>query len=88
MMMTCREVESLLDSYLEGTLPWGTRLRFEFHVRMCGECKRYIARYRRAIELGQRLLGDVADEPAAEHVPQDFVDVIVRTLDESGEDPA
>ena len=80
-MMTCHDVERFLDDYLEGALPLLTRIRFEFHLTMCKECRRYIARYRRAIELGHKLLAQ--EEPgrdAAEAVPEDLVDVILRSV--------
>ena len=82
-MMTCKDVEGFLDDYLEGSLPWGTRLRFQIHVRMCSECGPYIERYRRAIELGQKLLGEQGDADAADVVPQDLIDVIVKSVDDS-----
>lgn len=81
-MMTCKDVEHFLDDYLEGTLPWGVRLRFGIHVRMCPDCRPYIARYRRAIELGQRLLSQEPEGAASEAVPQDLIDAIVSSLDE------
>ena len=81
-MMTCHDVETFLDDYLDRKLSWGTRLRFEFHIRMCAECKRYIARYRRAIELGQRLLGEDPQARADEAVPDDLVDAILKSVSE------
>lgn len=79
-MMTCRDVEGFLDDYLERALPWRTRLRFEFHLRMCSECRRYIARYRRAIELGQRLLSPEPERPAQPEVPEDLVQAILGSI--------
>ncbi len=66
-MMTCHDVESFLDDDLDGSLPWGTRVRFEFHLRMCGECRRYIARYETTIEAS---------------VPTDLIAVILRSVRE------
>jgi len=81
-MMTCKDVERFLDDYLAESLPWGTRLKFELHVRMCRDCGPYIARYRRAIELGQKLLGEQEDAPATDAVPDALVDVILKSLDD------
>ncbi len=81
--MTCKDVESFLDDYLEGTLPLATRIRFEIHVRMCAECRPYIARYRRAMELGQKLLSEPAEGEEPEAAPQELIDVIHKSLDES-----
>ncbi|MEM6992175.1 MAG: zf-HC2 domain-containing protein [Myxococcota bacterium] len=81
-MMTCKDVERFLDDYLEGSLPLMTRIRFELHVRMCAECGPYIARYRRAIELGQQLLAEKGDADAAEAVPEELIDVILKSIDE------
>lgn len=82
-MMTCHDIEGFLDDYLDKSLPWGTRVRFEFHLRMCAECRRYIARYTRAIELGHKLLAEDPGRPAQEAVPEDLVDAIVRSIEES-----
>ncbi len=82
-MMTCKDVERFLDDYLDGSLPFATRIRFEIHVRMCAECRPYIARYRRAIELGHKLLAEPPEGPASEAVPQELIDVILKSIDES-----
>ena len=83
-MMNCRDVETFLDDYLDGSLPWPTLLRFKVHVSVCAECKLYIARYKCAIELGQRLLAPSPDAPADDAVPPELVDVILASI--QGED--
>ncbi len=79
-MMTCREVESFLDDYLEGTLPALVKVRFEFHLLVCKDCRRYIARYRTAIGLGAKLLEGVDGNAEDAGVPEDLTEVIIDSL--------
>jgi anti-sigma factor RsiW len=47
--MTCAEMVALLTDYLEGSLIWRQRLRFERHLRVCPDCVRYVAQMRQVI---------------------------------------
>jgi len=53
-MLTCEELESFLDDYLDGLLPAGARRRFEWHLRLCPDCRRYLEAYRRTVVLYRR----------------------------------
>ena len=74
-MITCRELDAFLVDYLGGELPAKQRRLFERHIRFCPDCRRYLERYRLAIEASGPRLAQV-DEP----VPQDLVDAVVETL--------
>ena len=39
LMITCNEFESFILAYLEGDLPKRQKLVFEFHLKMCRECR-------------------------------------------------
>ena len=75
-MITCLEFENFIQNYLDDTLPSKQRKLFEWHMRICKECRDYLAAYNRAIELGQATLGN-ADEPVPQDVPEDLIQAIL-----------
>ena len=54
MMITCREFEDFILAYLEGELPERQRRQFDLHIRLCRECRDYLAAYRLSTELAKR----------------------------------
>ena len=79
-MITCREFEEFIMNYLDGSLPRAQRKKFEWHLRICRECREYLAAYRRTIEIGQAVLG-----PAHESVPEDVPEDLIRAVLDSRE---
>ena len=79
-MITCREFEEFVLSYLDGELPARQAKIFEWHLRICRECREYLAAYKRTIELGRAVLG-----PAHEAVPDDVPEDLVRAVLDSRE---
>ena len=79
-MITCREFEEFVLSYVDGELPARQARIFEWHLRICRECREYLAAYRRTIELGEAVLG-----PAREAVPEDVPEDLVRAVLDSRE---
>ncbi len=75
-MITCEEFESFVLSYLDGELPARQRSIFELHMRVCRECREYLAAYRRSIELGQSVI-TAADESIPDDVPEDLIIAIL-----------
>lgn len=75
-MITCTEFEAFVLSYLDGELPARQRSVFEWHLRLCRECRDYLAAYKRTIELGRAVLGP-ADDSVPEDVPEDLVKAIL-----------
>jgi anti-sigma factor RsiW len=49
--LTCQEVVELVTDYLEGSLGWRDRRRFEKHLRACDACSRYIEQMRETLDL-------------------------------------
>jgi anti-sigma factor RsiW len=48
-LLACREFVELITDYLEGTLPDGTRTRFEQHLAECDGCAGYLEDMRRVV---------------------------------------
>ena len=81
LMITCVEFENFIDAYLEGELPDGKRRLFELHLKVCRECRDYLAAYRRTMMLGKTAL---SDDPAAmppETVPEDLIKAVLDARD-------
>ncbi len=79
-MITCREFEEFVLSYLDGELPARQARIFEWHLRICRECREYLAAYKRTIEIGKAVLG-----PAHAAVPEDVPEDLVRAVLDSRE---
>lgn len=75
-MITCREFEEFVLSYLDDELPAKQRNIFEWHLRICRECREYLAAYERTIEVGKAALGP-ADNAVPDDVPEDLVRAVL-----------
>ena len=75
-MITCREFESFVSSYLDETLDDRQRRIFEWHIRICRECREYLAAYRRTMELGIAIL-DTTTDTIPDDVPEDLIRAIL-----------
>ena len=72
--MTCRDLITFLDSYLDGELPAAERGRFEAHLTICSDCVNYVASYRTTVALGRAVC---TDETLPVDVPEDLVQAIL-----------
>ncbi len=79
-MLTCRELEGFMVDYLEDTLPKGQRRKFDRHLRLCRDCRRYLEAYKRTITLSQAACQD-PDAPIPEDVPEELVQAILAARD-------
>ncbi len=75
-MINCREFESFVIDYFEGSLPKQQVRVFEFHLKMCRECRDYLEAYQRTIEISKRVFAE-ADRPVPDDVPDDLVRAIL-----------
>ena len=75
-MITCREFEDFILAYLEGDLPEKQRFVFELHLKVCRECRDYLAAYRRTIEVSKRAF-ESPDAPLPESVPKDLITAVL-----------
>jgi anti-sigma factor RsiW len=47
----CQQMVELVTDYLEGSLGWRDRRRFEKHLRACDGCHRYLDQMRETLDL-------------------------------------
>jgi RNA polymerase sigma-70 factor (ECF subfamily) len=78
--MTCREFEDFLADFLEGTLNERQRFVFEIHLRTCGDCRAYLARYRRTIALGRKACAQKEEAPLPPDMPARLVQAVEQAL--------
>lgn len=76
-MISCEEVESFILAYLEGELSPSEKRRFELHLKVCRECRDYLAAYKRTLELTKA--GMAAEEKP--DLPEDLVRAIIASRD-------
>jgi anti-sigma factor RsiW len=74
--MTCRELYSFLDEFLEGALDALTRRNFENHLERCVSCRKYLASYRASIDLARN--AEKSDAPAGTGAPEELVLAILH----------
>lgn len=72
MMITCEQFEGFILDYLEGGLTARQRFIFELHLKVCAECRAYLAEYQNAVALlqGQRV-------PIEMDPPEDLVTAVL-----------
>ena len=75
-MITCREFEDFILAYLDGELPHRQRKIFEWHIRLCRECREYLAAYRRSMEVSEQVLSKESLVPT--DVPEDLVEAVIQ----------
>ncbi len=76
LMLTCEEFEEFVLDYYEGTLPARQNAVFRLHLLVCKDCQRYLAVYKRSIEMGKAAFDDPYTT-VPETVPEDLVQAIV-----------
>ena len=70
--MTCREFADFLADYRSGDLPLAARQRFDEHLNVCPNCRRYLRSYEETVKLGRRAFDDANAVLPAE-VPDELV---------------
>jgi anti-sigma factor RsiW len=80
-MITCKEFEDFVLRYLDGDLPGRQRRLFEWHLRICRECREYLEAYQKAITLGRAVLPP-PDNPVPEDVPEDLIKAILESREQ------
>lgn len=76
LMVTCREFEDFVLDYLDGNLPASQRRVFDMHLRMCRECREYLAAYKRTMELSRMAL-DRPPTVVMDEVPEDLIKAVL-----------
>lgn len=73
--MTCRELYSFLDEFLDHALEPLTRQNFERHLEKCAACRRYLASYRATISAARG--SELADDGAESAAPEELIQAIL-----------
>lgn len=73
-MLNCQQMTALITDYLEGRLPFMDRTRFQLHIGMCKNCRRYL----RQMKLSVAVLGGMPPEP----VPEDVMESLLARFDD------
>ena len=72
-MMTCREVYSFLDDFIDGRLDPLTRLSFGSHLLLCSACRKYLASYRTALQVAR-------DSERADARPDEIPEQLIQAI--------
>jgi anti-sigma factor RsiW len=70
--MSCKELVELVTDYLEGSLSWRERRRFEKHIAKCDGCSAYVEQMRVTV----RTMGTLREED----VPPDVRDELLAAF--------
>lgn len=76
-MITCAEFEAFIVDYLDDALPASQRRVFEWHMKMCRECRDYLAAYKKSIDLGKSALQQ-PDADTLDAVPEDLIRAVME----------
>ncbi|MGH7232395.1 MAG: anti-sigma factor family protein [Nitrospiraceae bacterium] len=67
--MTCKEFVEIVTDYLDGSLSFGKRIRFQLHLGMCLGCRIYLRQMKQTIET----LGQLPQEPVPPAVREELL---------------
>ena len=76
-MMTCRELTEFLSDYVAGDLPGEVSRTFEFHLKLCGDCHRFMVQFRETVHAGQAAFHEPGARPP---LPEDLVSAIMAAV--------
>ena len=76
-MITCEELESFVADYLDGRLPFTTRLKFRVHLLVCRDCRSYLKAFERSRALAKGAL-QADGTPEVPEMPADLVEIILK----------
>ena len=74
--LTCQRVEEFLMAYVDKELDTVSRLRFQFHLAICSNCRNYLNEYQNAVFLGKKVFSN-PEELAAGNVPDEILQAIL-----------
>jgi predicted anti-sigma-YlaC factor YlaD len=75
-MIDCEQFENFLLAYIEDELTPSQRKVINLHLRVCPDCRRYVADYRRTLEALK--VSKVEDDGALADVPEDLIQAILK----------
>lgn len=77
--LSCRKVEEFLMAYIDKELNLLSRLRFQFHLALCSDCRSYLQEYRNTVVLGKKVFIK-PDDLAIGIVPDEVLDAILDAM--------
>ncbi|MEP1765983.1 MAG: zf-HC2 domain-containing protein [Sulfitobacter sp.] len=74
-MIDCEQFETFIQAYIDDELTPAQRRVFDLHMKVCPDCRRYIAAYRQTLDA----LKDVSVEnhETLPEVPEDLIQAIL-----------
>ena len=84
-VITCKEFDDFIVSYLDNTLPRKQRLLFQAHLALCPACRNYLKNYEQTIALSRAACKKL-DPPRAADVPDDLVRAILTARRDASHD--
>jgi anti-sigma-K factor RskA len=72
--MSCKELVELVTDYLEGSLSWRQRRRFEKHLVLCHGCNAYVEQFRVTLSALGTLREEDVPPPARDELLAAFRD--------------
>ena len=75
-MITCKEFEDFVLSYLDDELSTKQKSVFEWHLRLCRECREYLAAYERTRDIASAI-STLPNEAVPQEVPEDLIKAIL-----------
>jgi predicted anti-sigma-YlaC factor YlaD len=88
LIMTCRECDEFIVSYLDGTLTPRQQFLFKTHMALCKVCRDYLEDYKQTIAITQSAAKKMTPSPG---MPDELVQAILaakRDTSEQNEDPS
>ncbi|AKS46715.1 Putative zinc-finger [Octadecabacter temperatus] len=87
MMISCPQFEEFIVEYLEGGLTVHERRVFALHLKICRECREYLAAYEASMAAAkQGLASDASSVPV--DIPEDLVAAITASIGATEDDGA
>ncbi len=77
-MITCREFEDFILQYLDNELSQKQHSMFEWHIRLCRECREYLAAYQQTLKLAKSVVSN-PEASVPEKVPEDLIKAILAS---------
>lgn len=77
-MLKCREVEANSSQWLDGDLPWRTRLSMRLHWLICVHCRRFVSHLRQVRDMMRRRGRDRLSDDELEQVKRRLADASVE----------
>ena len=81
-MLSCKEITDKANDYLEKDLPFFVRLKFNMHLKMCINCRRYVEQLQTTIQLLGKMKQPVNTD---ESTVDSMIELLKRNDNESKE---